>query len=232
MRSRWRGSASAEAGGGRGAGAQAGGQRVGAAGFGGRLGGGASAAGSAAGSTGSAAFGSGRCVSASSQAEDGAQARGGAAEGGVDGVVGAGAARADGLAGVLGQGTGLGVEDGLGQRAGGVAAAAHLVGDEGGGPPVAGAHGHLEHAPGHPLELAQALLGRQGLHLGQGGEQFLEVGLGEELVDLGRGDVLGPGEVGARHAGGEAVGGAQLAARGGQRRATRGGPAGGHGDDI
>ena len=113
-----------------------------------------------------------------------------------------------------------------------MAAAAHLVGDEGGRTPVAGTHGHLEHAPGHLLELAKALFGRQGLQLGERLQQFLEVGLGEELVDLGRGDVLGAGEVGAGHAGGEAVGGAQLAARGGQGRATRGGPADGHGNRI
>ena len=127
-----------------------------------------------------------------------------------------------------GGGAGLGVEDALGQRAGGVAAAAHLVGDEGGGPPVAVGERHLEHVPGHPLELPQALLRGQLLHLGEGGEQFLEVGLGEQRVDLGRRHAFGAGEVGARHAGGEAIRGAQLAARGGQRRATRGGPAGRH----
>ena len=49
-------------------------------------------------------------------------------------------ARADRLAWARGQGTRLGVEDGLDQRAGGVAAAAHLVGDEGGRPSGARAH--------------------------------------------------------------------------------------------
>ena len=142
------------------------------------------------------------------EAEDRAQAGGGAAEDGVDGVAGAGAARADGLVGPLGDSTGLGVEDGLGERAGGVAAAAHLVGDKGGSPPVAVSQRHLEDAPGHPLELPQTLLRGQLFHLGEGGEQFLEVGLGEKCFDLGRCHAFGAREVRARHAGGEAVGGA------------------------
>ena len=151
------------------------------------------------------------------QAEDRAQAGGPAAEGGVDGVVGAGAARADRFGRRRGGSAGLGVDHALGQRAGGVAAAAHLVGDEGGGPPVAVGQRHLEHAPGHLLQLAQPLLLGQLLHLGQGSEQFLEVGLGQEGVDLPLRHGFGARQLGRRHPAGEAVGGTKLAARGRQR---------------
>ena len=168
------------------------------------------------------------------EAEDRAQARGGAAHGGVDGVVGAGPVRPGGLG--FGRrrcgGAGLGRDHGLGQRAGGVAAAAHLVGDEGGRPPVAVGQRHLEHAPGHLLQLAQPLLLGQLRHLGQGCEQLLEVGLGQKGVDLPLGHGLDARQLGGRHAAGKAVGGAQLAARGGQRRAARGGATGGHGQFL
>ncbi len=166
------------------------------------------------------------------QSQDRAQAGGGAAEGGVDGVVGAGAAGADGLAGALGGGAGLGVDHALGQRAGGVAATAHLVGDEGGHAPVAVGQRHLEHAPRHPLELAQALLGRQLFHLGERLDQLLEVGLGQEGVDLALGHGLDARQPGGRHAAGETVRGAQLAARGGQQESARGWTTSSHGGEL
>jgi transporter family-2 protein len=166
------------------------------------------------------------------ETEDRAQAGGGAAEGGVDGVVGAGAARPNRPAGPRGGGAGSGVDDALGQRAGGVAAVAHLVGDEGGGTPVAVGQRQLEHVPGQPPQLAQPPFLGQGLHLGQGREQLLEVGLGQKGVDLALRHGLGAGHLGGRHAGRETPSGAQLAARGGQRRAARGGATGRHADRI
>ena len=129
-------------------------------------------------------------------------------------------------------GAGLGLEHALGQHAGRVEAAAKLVGDEGGRTPVAVGQGHLQHAPGVPLQPPQPLLFGQALQLLQRFDQLLEVGLGQERFDLPLRHRLGPRHRGGREPGREAVGGAQLAARGGKWRAAWGGAMGEHGSKI
>ena len=128
-----------------------------------------------------------------------------------------------------GGGAGLGLEHALGQHAGRVEAAAELVGDEGGGAPVAVGERHLQHAPGMPLQPEQALRLGQALQLLQRLDQLPEVGLRQQGGDLPLRHRLGPRHRGGRQPGREAVGGAQLAARGGQRRAARRGAMGEHG---
>ena len=72
----------------------------------------------------------------------------------------------------------------LGQHAGRVEAAAELVGDEGGGAPVAVGQGQLQLAPGVPLQPPQALRLGQALQLLQCLDQLPEVGLGQQFGDL------------------------------------------------
>ena len=119
-----------------------------------------------------------------------------------------------------GSGAGLGLDHALGQDARRIEAAADLVGDEGGGTPVAVGQGKLEDAPGLPLELAQALLLGQLLELLEAGDQFLEVGLGEQRGDLALGDGLGASQCCGGEAVGDAEGSAVLAAGRGERGAA------------
>ena len=79
-----------------------------------------------------------------------------------------------------------------------------------------------------PLQPPQALLLGQAFHLLQRRHQLLEVGLGQEGRDLPLRHRLGPRHRGGRKAGRETVGRAQLAARGGKRRAATGGAKGEH----
>ena len=69
-----------------------------------------------------------------------------------------------------------------------------------------------------PLQPPQALLLGQALQLRERFHQLLEVGLRQQGVDLPLRHRLGPRHRGGREPGREAVGRAQLAARGGERR--------------
>ena len=82
------------------------------------------------------------------------------------------------------------------QRARGIAALLALTKEEEGGAEVAAGKRVLEHGEGHALKQRQALLRRHGVELAAGLEQLLELGLGEESLDLGQRGAFGTGGLG------------------------------------
>ena len=83
-----------------------------------------------------------------------------------------------------------------GERVGGVTTLLALAEEEEGGADVAAGEGVLKDGERHALEQGQTLACRHGVELAAGLEEILELGLGEEGLDLGGGHALGAGGLG------------------------------------
>jgi hypothetical protein len=83
-----------------------------------------------------------------------------------------------------------------GERVGGVTTLLAFAEEEEGGADIAAGEGVLKDGERHAFEQGQALACRHGVELAAGLEEILELGLGEESLDLDGGHALGAGGLG------------------------------------